>query len=226
MGLAGEVGFERVGGGGGDGAFQVGDVRVEGGLFHHGPGFGQQGQDSGDGVGRDVQFEVVDGLEDCGAGGRDGLHEDQRDEAAEIGGDRDRAAVAGVGEGDPAVRDLPAVQALLQGLADRLLDGGVEGAREGTELGLDAIVDALGSGETRKPTAAAQGLSGAPISRYAVPTPSSRSTWIGLVSLKSTSRPYSLSSSEAMTSFCTSPYRLTVMSSALRTRISGSCSAS
>ena len=82
------------------------------------------------------------------------------------------------------------------------------------------------TGDTRKPTPAAQRLSGAPISRYAVPTPSSRSMWIGVVSLKETASPYSDSSKDAITSFCTSPYRLTVMSSAFRTRISGSCSAS
>jgi hypothetical protein len=87
VGLAGEVGFEGVGGGGRDGALEVGDVRLEGGLFDGGSGFRQEGQDSGDGVGWDVQFEVVDGFVDCGAGGRDGLHEDQWDQTTEVGGD-------------------------------------------------------------------------------------------------------------------------------------------
>ena len=65
--------------------------------------------------------------------------------------------------------------------------------------------------------------------RTAVPTPTGRSMWIGCVSAKVTDSPYSVSSSEAITSFWTSPYRWTEISwptGLLRTWISGSCSAS
>ena len=67
-GEGGEGRLEGVGGGGGDGAFEVGVVPGEGGLVQLAAVFGDVGEDPGDGVGWNVELEVVERLEDGGPG--------------------------------------------------------------------------------------------------------------------------------------------------------------
>ena len=143
-----------------------------------------------------------------------------------------RGAVPRRRHGDHAVGDRPAVQALAQRRAHALLGGGDEGRRQPPAL--DARARTRRRARPARPRRAARcrpgrGCRARPIRSTAAPVPTTRSMQTTEVSEKRARTPYRSSSSAAITSFCTSPCRLTAASPSVSSRrrsISGSSSAS